>query len=75
MKLVQFKDGRFGIRRWVVWPIYARFLDLSTVDYWWYSPEHIERWAKGSEDDARDAMKKCKDKHKLRIDKGKVVNQ
>lgn len=48
MKVVQFKDGLYAVRRrlWFCFPIYE-FLDRDDKEhYWWSTPEYVGKYCK-----------------------------
>lgn len=53
MKIVKFKDGRYGIRKGI---IFYKFLDIQKYNYWWRRKEHIEIRAKGTLDEVKKAL-------------------
>lgn len=56
MKLVLFSDGTYGVmvRRWP-WPTFASIFD---GEFAWSSRKHIWKYCRGTEKEAREAMKK-----------------
>lgn len=56
MKIVQFKDGTFGVRKFSI--VGWCFLGLRplTEGLWWHIPEHVSRYCHGTEAQARAAM-------------------
>lgn len=78
MKLVKFRDGRYGVRKWSIWPLDAVFLDLKGRDYWWSNKVYVDAFAKGTKEQALEAMEKypiVKREAKLdnRKDNGEIV--
>ena len=57
MKLVRFKDGRWGVKKWLFSCQYLDVSDsISRVDPWWYGPEYVDRYCKGTLEEAAKAM-------------------
>lgn len=63
LKIVKFKNGQFGIRRWTIYGY--RYLDLDIVraisgdsdDYWWGAiKEHVATYAAGTEQQVRERL-------------------
>lgn len=57
-KIVKFKNGQFGIRRWT--PFGYQFLDLRrapTNDFWWLAPDYVAKSAAGTEELARERLR------------------
>lgn len=75
MKIVQFKDGSFGIRRLNVFGY--EFLGRDTTeDYWWYLKKYIPMHAKMTRAEVIDRWKlfrPCKQKKQC-FDHGAVVH-
>lgn len=44
MKIVKFKDGKYGIKRG--WWIFTEYRDMDGWDHWWSYKDHVERNAK-----------------------------
>lgn len=62
-KLVRFADGRYGVRRWSLSLLAHEFYGMDQR-HWWLDPEYVEKYAKGTEAQARKAMSNA------RFDKG-----
>ena len=54
-KLVRFNDGTYGVRRFLILTFSYKFLDLSGGDHWW-DYEYKDKYCKGTEAKAREAM-------------------
>ena len=58
MRIVKFKDGRFGIRKGF---FNYEFLGLRGVeDYWWGKYEFIEKYCKGTIEECKETLKMAK---------------
>lgn len=64
-KMVQFENGKYGIRRPTL--IGYQYLDASTSDepYWWYTKECVSRYAQGSQEQMLRAYKHYREYKKL----------
>lgn len=52
LKIVKFRNGQFGIRRWT-WVGY-QFLDMDhDDDHWWLTKAYISEHAVGTEEEVR----------------------
>ena len=65
MKLVKFKDGKYGLRKWGLF-LGFQFLDLEDIGYWWSSLKHVKNHCKGT-------IKQCLEAIEENGDYGKVV--
>lgn len=43
MRVVKFKNGKFGVRRGI--PLFYSYLDMDSGNYWWWSGTYLEKWA------------------------------
>lgn len=59
-KLVQFKDGRFGVRKGN-WLIGYSFLDLRDYDYWWNILAHVNKYCRGTKEEAAKGLQRVTD--------------
>ncbi len=78
MKIVKFKDGTYGIRKWSWFWLRWCFLDLNTPRYWWCFRQVVEgerdlaeRNCKGTAAQCADMLSKIKQKHI--IDNGTIL--
>ena len=68
-RIVKFKDGKYGVRRWGFgW----EFLDMRDLSYWWSSAKDEYAYAiHGTIEQARAGL----NKQKKKADKGKAVRK
>jgi hypothetical protein len=53
-KVVKFRNGQFGIRRWGFFEY--QYLDLSGDCYWWTIKEYVAKYAAGTEEQVRERI-------------------
>lgn len=71
-RLVQFKDGRFGARRGI---LFKEFLDLYDPKlYTWTSTNARERHCKGTEAQVKEAIKIYNNYKAIKNDNGEIVS-
>ena len=58
MRLVQFKDGSWGVKRGLFSSQYLDIRDSRYGDLWWCAPESVDLYCKGTLEDAAKAMGK-----------------
>ena len=68
MKIVKFKDGKFGVRKGI---LFFKFLDLTDTYFWLTSYSNVEQYCKGTLEQAKQALGKQR-LTKVKFDKGKV---
>ena len=58
MKVVVFRDGMFGVRRWSWWFFKYEFLDLKIADtlHWWRIDEGNGEHTRGTKPQAKTAL-------------------
>ena len=56
MKIVQFKNGKYGVRKWSFFHWRHLYLDLSDFVYWWYIPAYIPQYCHGSLEQAQEGF-------------------
>jgi hypothetical protein len=73
MRLVQFKDGSWGVKKGL---FSKEYLDISgnyaLCDLWWCAPESVDRYCKGTLEDAAKAMGKKMSKTPIGLLREKV---
>ena len=65
MKLVKFKDGTYGVRKWSWLSLSYRYLDLKHGFYWWDRSSSFFRGCKGTEARSRSLMNSISDRGKV----------
>ena len=60
MKIVKFKNGKYGVRKFG-WFGYE-YADLEVGSTYWWSPTYVERYAQGSLERAIEVLERRRDK-------------
>jgi len=58
-KLVQFQDGKFGARTWFFG---YKYVDMKEQEYTWRQPHQVNRYCKGTREQALNAIAVMSDK-------------
>lgn len=59
MKIVKFKDGKYGVRQWSLFDFGYLFLDLNSPKFWWGPDKHFFRNdCRGTLDEVREAIRR-----------------
>ena len=72
MKIVQFNDGKFGVRKGNIILGYY-FLDTTDNQHWWFLPEFVNKHCHTSFEKAYHSYETAKSKKYNKFDIGKVV--